>query len=345
MALVTQTMEAQKIKIAVVVLNWNGKAWLAQFLPTLTKHSDEATVFVADNASTDDSVAFVQSHFPSVKVIVNKTNGGYAKGYNEALKQINAEYFVLINSDIEVSKNWLSPIISLMDADAKIAACQPKILDYNNKNAFEYAGASGGFIDNLGYPFCRGRIFDDLEQDKGQYNDVTEIFWATGACLFVRAAHFLEVGGLDEDFFAHQEEIDLCWRLKNKGYKVMVQPESVVYHVGGGTLNASSPFKTHLNFRNNLFMLFKNLPATTLLLTIPMRLVLDGVAALTLLSKPKGVQHLIAVAKAHFAFYFEIPKLISKRQKIKQQHNLLGKVNYSILLKNKIKGIKRFSEL
>ena len=338
-------METQKIKTAVVVLNWNGKAWLEKFLPTLVNHSQEATVFVADNASTDDSVAFVKDNFPTVKIIVNASNGGYAKGYNDALKQIDAEYFVLINSDIAVTDGWLSPIIDLMDSDKKIAACQPKILDYNNKTKFEYAGASGGFIDNLGYPFCRGRIFDDIEQDNGQYNDATEVFWATGACLFVRASHFNEVGGLDEDFFAHQEEIDLCWRLKNKGYKIMVQPKSVVYHVGGGTLNAGSPFKTHLNFRNNLFMLFKNLPSSSLFTTIPTRLVLDGVAALTFLSKEKGLQHILAIAKAHFAFYFEIPKLMAKRQKISQRNNLVGKMNWSILVKNKMNGIKRFSEL
>ena len=338
-------METQKIKTAVVVLNWNGKAWLEKFLPTLVKHSQEATVFVADNASTDNSVDFVKNNFPNVIIIINATNGGYAKGYNDALKQIDAEYFVLINSDIEVTEGWLYPVIDLMDSDKKIAACQPKLLDYNKRNTFEYAGASGGFIDNLGYPFCRGRIFDDLEVDNGQYNDAVEVFWATGACLFVRAEHFNEIGGLDEDFFAHQEEIDLCWRLKNKGYKVMVQPKSVVYHVGGGTLNAGSPFKTHLNFRNNLFMLFKNLPTTYLFINIPARLVLDGLAALTFLNKEKGLQHVLAIAKAHFIFYFEIPKLIAKRRKIKQKNNLVGKVDWSILLKNKIKGINRFSEL
>ena len=338
-------MEAQKIKIAVVVLNWNGKSWLEKFLPTLIDHSKEATVFVADNASTDDSISFVRGNFPTVKIIINTTNGGYAKGYNDTLKQIDAEYFVLINSDIEVTGNWLSPIIDLMDADSNIAACQPKLLDYNNRNMFEYAGASGGFIDNLGYPFCRGRIFDSIEQDKEQYNDAIEVFWATGACLFVRATCFNEMNGLDEDFFAHQEEIDLCWRLKNKGYKVMVQPKSVVYHVGGGTLDAGSPFKTHLNFRNNLKMLFKNLPTSCLFTVIPTRLVLDGVAAITFLNQPKGLQHLLAIAKAHFAFYFAIPKLIAKRQKINQKNKLAGKINWSILYKNKISGIKNFSDL
>ena len=338
-------METQKIKTAVVVLNWNGKAWLEKFLANLVKHSQEATVFVADNASTDNSVDFVKSNFPSVKIIINASNGGYAKGYNDALKQIDAEYFVLINSDIEVTEDWLSPIINLMDSDKKIAACQPKILDYNNKAKFEYAGASGGFIDNLGYPFCRGRIFDDIEQDNGQYNDAIEVFWATGACLFVRSTSFNEVGCLDEDFFAHQEEIDLCWRLKNKGYKIMVQPKSVVYHVGGGTLNSGSPFKTHLNFRNNLKMLFKNLPLAYLFTVIPTRLVLDGVAAITFFNQPKGLQHLLAIVKAHFAFFFAIPKLLAKRQKISQKNNLVGKMNWSILVRNKIKGINNYSDL
>ena len=338
-------METQKIKIAVVVLNWNGKIWLEKFLPNLVKHSLEATVFMADNASTDDSVDFVKNNFPNVKIIINMTNGGYAKGYNDALKKIDAEYFILLNSDIQVTDSWISPIIDLMDSDKKIAACQPKLLDYKKRNIFEYAGASGGFIDILGYPFCRGRIFDHLEKDKGQYDDAIEVFWASGACLFVRASHFYEIGGLDEDFFAHQEEIDLCWRLKNSGYKIMVQPKSLVFHVGGGTLNASSPFKTHLNFRNNLFMLFKNLPTAHLFVTIAVRLVLDGVAALTFLNKDKGLQHVLAIAKAHFIFYFKIPKLMSKRKKIKQKNNLLGKVDYSVLFKNKIKGINNFFEL
>lgn len=338
-------MEAQKIKIAVVILNWNGKHWLAKFLPTLVKYSSDATIFVADNDSNDNSVEFVRNNFPAVKVIINRTNEGYAKGYNDALKQINAEYFVLINSDIEVTKNWLSPIIDIMNADFNIAACQPKILNYNNKKLFEYAGASGGFIDKLGYPFCRGRLFNSLEEDKGQYNDAIEVFWATGACLFVRASCFNEISGLDNDFFAHQEEIDLCWRLKNKGYKIMVQPESIVYHVGGGTLNAASPFKTYLNFRNNLYMLFKNLPPSSLFTVIPTRLILDGVAAITFLNQPKGFHHLLAIVKAHFSFFFAIHKLLAKRQIINQKSKLSEKVDWSILYKNKILGVNRFSDL
>jgi len=338
-------METQKMKTAVVILNWNGKHWLEKFLPNVISESSDATVIVADNNSSDDSIKFLKENYPNIRIIQNDGNFGYAKGYNLSLKQIDAEYFVLLNSDIEVTKDWISPIIALMDSDKTISACQPKLLDYNNKNKFEYAGASGGYIDKFGYPFCRGRIFDDLEEDKGQYNKATEVFWATGACLFVRASHFWEVGGLDEDFFAHQEEIDLCWRLKNKGYKIMVEPKSVVYHVGGGTLQVGSPLKTHLNFRNNLYMMFKNLPLSSLFIIIPIRLVLDGIAAITFLANKKGVSHLFAVMKAHFAFYFEIPKLITKRRKISQKSSLKGKTNYSILIKNKGRGIKNFSDL
>ena len=333
------------MKTAVVILNWNGKHWLEKFLPNVISNSLDATVIVADNNSTDDSVSYLKENFPNIQIIQNNGNYGYAKGYNLSLKQIDAQYFILLNSDIEVTENWISPIISLMDSNNTISACQPKILDYNNKKKFEYAGASGGYIDKFGYPFCRGRIFDDLEEDKGQYNKATEVFWATGACLFVRASHFWKVGGLDNDFFAHQEEIDLCWRLKNKGYKIMVEPKSEVYHVGGGTLNAESPFKTHLNFRNNLYMLFKNLPLSSFFIIIPVRLVLDGIAAITFLKKEKGMSHLFAIMKAHFTFYFEIPKLISKRRKINQKCSLIGKMNYSILMKNKLKGIKNFSHL
>ena len=338
-------METQKIKVAVVVLNWNGKAWLEKFIPTLLDHSKDASIFLADNASTDDSVSFVNQNFPEVEIIINKDNGGYAKGYNDALNQINAEYFVLINSDIEVTKDWLSPIINLMESNTNISACQPKVLNYNSRTKFEYAGASGGFIDNLGYPFCRGRIFETTEEDKAQYDDAIEVFWATGACLFVRASHYWEVEGLDEDFFAHQEEIDLCWRLKNKGYTIMVEPKSVVYHVGGGTLDSGSPFKTHLNFRNNLYMLFKNATITSMLTVIPLRLFLDGIAAFTFLKKAQGLLHFSAIAKAHFSFYFEIPKLLKKRRKITQKNNLVGQVSYSILLKNKIKGKNTFADL
>ena len=338
-------METQKIDIAVVILNWNGKKWLEKFLPTVIEKSSIANIYIADNASTDNSVSFIDDNFPSVKIIQNQLNEGYAKGYNDALKDLKEKYFVLLNSDIEVTDNWIEPIINLMKENPNISACQPKILDYNNKDSFEYAGASGGYVDNLGYPFTRGRIFDEIEADNNQYDDIKEIFWASGACLFVRAEHFYEVNGFDNDFFAHQEEIDLCWRLKIKGYQVMVCPDSVVYHVGGGTLNDSSPFKTYLNFRNNLFMLTKNLNFFSLLMTLYFRLPLDGIAAITLLKKKNGFLHLLAVLRAHLVFYVSIPMLLFKREKNTSKTNLVGKMNFSILLKYYLKGKTKFSEL
>ena len=337
-------METQKEKIAVVVLNWNGRKWLEIMLPFLIRYSQQAKIFIADNASADDSILFVEKNYPKIKIISNKSNNGYAKGYNDVLKKIDSKYYVLINSDIEVSKNWIDPIINLMDNDNKIAACQPKILNYNNRNYFEYAGASGGYIDLLGYPLCRGRIFDTLEKDEGQYNDVKEIFWASGACLFVRSSYFNDIGGLDEDFFAHQEEIDLCWRFKNKDYKIMVQPESIVYHVGGGTLNSSSAFKTYLNFRNNLSMLFKNLSLFEIIWIIPSRLILDGIAALRFLIQKNGYKHFFAVLQAHFSFYLNLPKNFIKRLKIRQKFNQTGKLSFSILIKYYIANIKKFKD-
>ena len=290
-------------------------------------------------------IKFLEDNYTSIKILQNKTNCGFAGGYNLALSNLHEEFFILINSDIEVTDNWISPIIELLKKDEFISACQPKILDYNNKEKFEYAGASGGFIDFLGYPFCRGRIFNHIENDFNQYEDIKEVFWASGACLFIRSKHFNEVNGFDNDFFAHQEEIDLCWRLKNLGYKVMVNPESIVYHVGGGTLNSSSPFKTYLNFRNNLFMLFKNLHILSLFSVLFLRLFLDGIAALSLLTKKKGLMHLLAVLRAHFSFYLSLPSLIKKRSLIKQKNNLIGRFNFIILIKFYFKKIRKFSEL
>ena len=338
-------MEAHKKDIAVVILNWNGQQWLEKFLPTVIEKSSMANIYIADNASTDDSISLIENNFPSVKIIQNQLNEGYAKGYNDALKDLKEKYFVLLNSDIEVTDNWIEPIINLMEENPNISACQPKILDYNNKDSFEYAGASGGYIDNLGYPFTRGRIFDSIESDNNQYDDVKEIFWASGACFFVRADHFNEVNGFDNDFFAHQEEIDLCWRLKIKGYQIMVHPSSVVYHVGGGTLDDSSPFKTYLNFRNNLFMLTKNLNFFSLLITLYFRLPLDGIAAVTLLKKKSGFLHLLAVLRAHLVFYISIPRLLFKRQINTDKTNLVGKMGFSILVKYYLEGKTKFSEL
>ena len=338
-------MEAHKKDIAVVILNWNGQQWLEKFLPTVIEKSSMANIYIADNASTDDSISLIENNFPSVKIIQNQLNEGYAKGYNDALKDLKEKYFVLLNSDIEVTDNWIKPIINLMEENPNISACQPKILDYNNKDSFEYAGASGGYIDNLGYPFTRGRIFDSIESDNNQYDDVKEIFWASGACFFVRADHFNEVNGFDNNFFAHQEEIDLCWRLKIKGYQIMVHPRSVVYHVGGGTLDDSSPFKTYLNFRNNLFMLTKNLNFFSLLITLYFRLPLDGIAAVTLLKKKNGFLHLLAVLRAHLVFYVSIPRLLFKRQINTAKTNLVGKMGFSILVKYYLEGKTKFSEL
>ena len=338
-------METQKIDIAVVILSWNGIEWIKTFLPNIIDKSSNANIYVADNASTDGTVEYIKENFTNVNVIQNYSNDGYAKGYNDALKNLNEKYFVLINSDIEVTDNWLNPIIDLMEDNIDIAACQPKILDYNNRNKFEYAGASGGYIDTLGYPYCRGRIFSDLEEDNNQYDDIKEVFWASGACLFVRSENFKEVNGFDNDFFAHQEEIDLCWRLKNSGYKVMVNPQSVVYHVGGGTLNSTSPFKTYLNFRNNLFMLYKNLPFLKLLIPLLFRLPLDGIAAITFLKKEDGIGHLFSILRAHLIFYISIPILTIKRSKIKRKRKVSGIFNFSILFKYYVLGIKKYSNL
>lgn len=331
-------------KVAVVILNWNGRKYLEQFLPSVVKHSkDVAKVYVADNASTDDSIEFVKANFPDVAIVINDKNYGFAKGYNEALKKINAEYFVLLNSDVEVSEKWIEPIVDLMDNDASIAACQPKLKDYNRKNFFEYAGAAGGFIDYLGYPLCRGRIFNHLEEDKGQYDDVTEIFWATGACMFVRSSVFNELDGLDDHFFAHMEEIDLCWRMKNSGYKVMYCPNSIVYHVGGGTLNKINPQKTYLNFRNNLFLLHKNLPKKDRTKVIFQRLVLDGMAGIKMLLEGKP-NHTLAIIKAHFHFYGDMKQNKRKRLK-KYQPNYTGMIYKNTLFLSFFKGKKTFNEI
>lgn len=302
------------MKVAVVILNWNGKDLLEKFLPSVVSFSLEATVYVADNASTDDSVSFISEFFPMVKIIQNKVNGGYAKGYNDALKNLSEEIFVLLNSDVEVTENWLQPIISEFEKDNSIFAAQPKILDFKNKEYFEYAGAAGGFIDKYAYPYCRGRIFDTLEKDEGQYNDISEIFWASGACLFVKAEAFWQAGGLDEDYFAHQEEIDLCWRLQSKGGKILYVGTSKVYHVGGATLAALNPKKTFYNFRNSLLNILKNTNGFSTFSSIFVRMLLDGLAAFQFLiqGKPK---HFFAVLKAHFNFYGLFPKFLKKRKK------------------------------
>lgn len=301
------------MKVAVVILNWNGKKYLEQFLPQIIEYSQPyAEVIVADNASTDNSISFLSEKYPQISVLRNSSNGGFSKGYNDALKQIDAEYFCLLNSDIEVTPNWIEPIIELMDSDPKIAVCQPKIRSWHEPEKFEYAGAAGGFIDKYGYPFCRGRMFMDLEVDHGQYDDTCEVFWATGACMFVRADLYLKNGGLDEDFFAHMEEIDFCWRMKNIGYKIMYCAQSKVFHIGGGTLPKNSARKTYLNFRNNMLLLYKNLPSNRIFIVFTVRFFLDILAAFRFLFD-SGFADAWAVFRAHAFFYRNIKKNLKKR--------------------------------
>jgi GT2 family glycosyltransferase len=330
-------------KIAVVILNWNGKSFLEKFLPSVVKHSIEAKIIVADNASTDDSISFLEKTYPSIDIIKLEQNYGFAGGYNKALKQVDSEYYILLNSDVEVTENWLAPMLKMLDNDKNIVACQPKIKDYNNKDSFEYAGASGGFIDKYGYPFCRGRIFDYLEKDTNQYDEPIEIFWASGAALFIRAQEYNQIGGLDEFYFAHMEEIDLCWRLKNEGHKIMVCPSSTVYHVGGGTLNKINPRKTFLNFRNSLLTLYKNLPKNERFVKIFIRLNLDAIAGLKFLLDGKPT-HALAIIRSHFAFYSAIFQNKIKKTDVVNP-NLNGMINISIVKKHFINKSKTFNEL
>ncbi|CAM3856346.1 MULTISPECIES: glycosyltransferase family 2 protein [Flavobacterium] len=306
-------------KIAVVILNWNGASLLKQFLPSVIEYSQDASIYVIDNASTDNSVKLLKKEFPSIQIIINKDNYGFAKGYNEGLRTIKEPYLALVNSDIEVTKNWLEPIIRIFDNELNTAIIQPKILDYKKKTDFEYAGAAGGFIDKYGFPYCRGRIFEKLEKDNGQYNDEVEIFWASGACFFIRNSVFSKLNGFDNDFFAHQEEIDLCWRSFNDGNIAKYCGSSTVYHVGGATLDSGSPKKTFLNFRNSLFMLTKNLPSKNLLSILFIRLLLDGIASIRFLTQGK-FKHIIAVLKAHYSFYIGLRKHLKKRTKINKNN-------------------------
>lgn len=301
-------------QIAVVILNWNGKKLLEQFLPTVVKYSKKAKIYVADNASTDLSIAYVQSKFKSVVVIKNNDNKGFAQGYNEALQYVKEPILCLLNSDVEVTKNWLTPILDTFENENNTAIIQPKLLDFNNKKSFEYAGAAGGYIDKYGFPYCRGRIFNTIEEDQQQYDDKTSIFWASGACFFIRNSVFKTLNGFDASFFAHMEEIDLCWRAKNSGYDIKYIPDSKVYHVGGATLNKTSPRKTFLNFRNSLFTLTKNSNQKLFPLLFT-RLIIDGLAGITFLFKLKPL-HLLAILKAHFSFYYNLPKLLKKRKAI-----------------------------
>ena len=321
-------------KIAVVILNWNGAKLLEQFLPSILAFSNEATIYVADNASTDTSMEVIQNQFPTVKIIQNTGNFGFAKGYNEALKFVEEEYYALVNSDIEVTENWLFPISELFENEPETAIIQPKLLDYKKKTHFEYAGGAGGFIDKFGYPFCRGRIFDTIEEDKLQYDDEIEIFWATGACFFIRKEVYRKLNGFDDYFFAHQEEIDLCWRAFNLGYTTKYTSKSLVYHVGGATLNEGNPRKTFLNFRNSLLMLTKNLPKNQLFPIIVFRLFLDSLAGIQFIFKGK-FKHFWAIMAAHFTFYHLVFQFYKKRGTIqKLNYYKTNSIVYSYFVKN-----------
>lgn len=336
-------------KIAIVILNWNGEKLFDTFLPSVIRHSssENIEIIVADNGSTDKSIKHLNQFFPSVKIIDLKTNYGFAEGYNQAIKQVDADFMVLLNSDVKVTENWIEPCIQLFETDKKLAAIQPKILSYNQPNLFEYAGAAGGFIDKFGYPFCRGRILNRIEEDLGQYNQPSPIFWATGACMFVRTSAFKTAGGFDGDFWAHMEEIDLCWRLKNRGYTIAYQPKSLVYHLGGGTLSYGSPKKIYLNFRNNLYMLFKNLPRHQFTRIFFARMVLDGVAAAKFILG-FNLREFWAVVKAHASFYRNLGTLIRKRKEtqkmvIVKNHNEI--YTKSIMWKFFIQKKRKFSDL
>ena len=318
-------------------MNWNGKLLLEQFLPSVIKYSKEASIYVADNASTDDSVTFLNSNFPQIKVIQNIENGGYAKGYNDALKNLNEDIFCLLNSDVEVTEGWLKPIIETFNSFStkECAIIQPKIKDFKNKSYFEYAGAAGGFIDKFGYPYCKGRLFNTLEKDMLQYNGTYNIFWASGACLFIRSKTFKSINGFDESFFAHMEEIDLCWRLQNLGYNIKCVTESIVYHVGGASLDNQDPKKTFLNFRNSLYTLVKNAKGNIIYL-IMVRLILDGVAGLKFLLELKP-KHTLAIINAHLSFYNNFRRLIKQRKSItpKAKYYKISSIVYTYFFKHK----------
>jgi GT2 family glycosyltransferase len=332
------------LKTAIIILNWNGQKLLEQFLPSVVNFSSElAEIYIADNASTDTSIKFVKKFYPSIKIIENKTNEGYAKGYNEALADVEADIYCLLNSDVEVTKDWLKPILEVFKKDEKTAIIQPKLLDFKDKTKFEYAGGAGGFLDIYGYPYCRGRVFNDLETDNGQFNDVSDIFWASGACLFIRSKIYHHLDGLDEDYFAHQEEIDLCWRTQNIGYKIKYVGTSTVFHVGGATLQETNPHKTYLNFRNSLLNVVKNVPKKWFLFVVFSRLILDGIAGIKFLIELRPV-HTFAILRAHISFYKNFFKFLAKRKKLqkKQDYNLHTSIvwQYFILGRKKFKDLK-----
>ena len=336
-------------KLAIVILNWNGAKMLRQYLPSVLEYSrDEAVVYVADNASTDESITLLKELFPEVKLILLEKNWGFAEGYNKALEQVDAEYYLLLNSDIEVTKGWLTPLLAFMDAHAEVAACQPKLLSIYQRDSFEYAGACGGYLDRYGYPFCRGRVFDVVEKDQGQYDEPAKIHWATGAALLVRARIYKEVGGLDGRFFAHQEEIEMCWRMRIRGYQLYCLPESKVYHVGGGTLPKSNPMKTYLNFRNNLTMLYKCLPEKDLKPVMRWRWFLDYLAAFQTLLLKRNVGDFKAIFRARRDFKRWRRDFKNDRQQIQQSRVAAHDAEFApfpLLWRYYAKGCKTFSQL
>ncbi len=324
-------------ELAIVILNWNGKNHLANFLPSIVKYSSENRIILADNNSGDDSIEFVKTNFPTVEIVVNDKNGGFAKGYNDALKKVDAKYYCLLNSDVEVTENWTKAPLEALQSNPELAVCQPKIKSYQKKEYFEYAGAAGGYIDKLGYPFCRGRIFNELEKDIGQYNQNRPIFWATGACMFIKSEIFHQLNGFDASYFAHMEEIDLCWRLKNKGYQIEYIANSTVYHLGGGTLSNLNPQKTFLNFRNSLLTLYKNEYKSKVYRKIFFRLVLDGVAAIKFIFEGNW-KHALSILKAHNSFYKLVGKIPHKGQTTYKTHDNIYKgliISEYYLKKNK----------
>ncbi len=334
-------------ELAIVILNWNGLSWLQQFLPVVVAHSPKNTVVVADNASTDHSISWIEEQQPEVKIIKLDNNYGFAEGYNRALQQLDVQFALLLNSDVEVSNNWVEPLLATMKQNPNLAACQPKIKAFQDKTKFEYAGAAGGFIDHLGYPFCRGRIFDNLEEDKNQYDDATLVFWTSGACMLVRMAAFKEQHGFHPGFFAHMEEIDLCWRWQNQGYQLGYCPDSVVYHIGAGTLKKLSPFKTFLNFRNGLWMLFRNLPKKGFWINIFLRLCLDGVAGLQFLAKGQ-FKHTWAIIKAHVYMYQHVSTWLKERKQLNNKHAPRDHhtiFSGSLVMQAFVLGRKKFSDL
>lgn len=331
--------------IAVVILNWNGEELLKKFLPSVISYSKEATVYVVDNGSSDNSRSFIETEYPTIKIISFESNHGFCLGYNKALDQIQSDYYILLNSDVEVTPDWLKAPIQLLESNNNIAACQPKIKSYNDKDSFEYAGAAGGYVDKYGFPFCRGRLFDVLEKDKQQYNEPTPILWASGAALFIRSEVYKELNGLDGTFFAHMEEIDLCWRINNLNKEIWYVPESEVFHVGGATLQKSNPRKTYFNFRNGLALLYKNHPKKGLFKTILIRLILDGIAGLyfTIQGNPS---HTLAVLRAHFSFYKNFRHYRSSRASTKRTEKQLTTIyNSSIVMQHFAKNIQRFKDL